>query len=168
MVRVERVRLAPTSIEGEHQLRVEPLTERVFLCELLQLGYDVRVPSQLEVGVDSFFASRELQLLDPVELARANESKRKSAERLSAKQRERLEQERTALLRRPAKRVRCESLEPVHVELSLFDAEAVAAARLDPVDSEQLAQPAHVSLDGVPRPQAAARRPRAPPQPHRR
>ena len=132
-------------------MRVEPLTERVFLCELLQLGDDVRVPSQLEVGVDSFFASRELQLLDPVSLRPRERVEAEVRERLSAKQRERLEQERAALLRRPAKRVRCESLEPVHVELSLFDAEAVAAARLDPVDSEQLAQPAHVSLDGVPR-----------------
>src|SRR5260221_8912378 len=52
-VHLERLGLAPPSVEGEHQLPPQPLSEGVLRDEALDLADEFSRAPELEVGVDS-------------------------------------------------------------------------------------------------------------------
>ena len=58
-VRVERVGLPSRAVQGEHELPPQPLTQRVFLNESLELGNEPRVAAEIEVGSDPLFDCRK-------------------------------------------------------------------------------------------------------------
>ncbi len=51
-VRLERVRLSPRAVQGEHQLGVQALLIGVLDDEGLEGSDELRVPAQLELGVE--------------------------------------------------------------------------------------------------------------------
>ena len=67
---VERVRLAAAAIQGEHQLRVQPLPPRMRPRELPQLGDQLRVAACLEAGLHPQLDRLEALLLQPRDLGR--------------------------------------------------------------------------------------------------
>ena len=52
LVRVQGLRLAPRAVEREHQLSSEPLSERMVENQPFELAEELRVPTELELGVD--------------------------------------------------------------------------------------------------------------------
>ena len=60
----QRVGLPAGAVEGEHELATEPLAQRVLLDELLELGHELRVASELEVGVDPLLEGCQALLLE--------------------------------------------------------------------------------------------------------
>ena len=75
-VGVERVGLPSRPVEGEHQLRAPPLSERVFSDERLELGHELCVPAELELGVDPLLERRGTLLLQLRALRRGRPSRR--------------------------------------------------------------------------------------------
>src|SRR5207244_5216802 len=62
-VEVERLRLPPVSVEGDHQLAARPLAQRVVPDERFELREDLRVPAELELGVEALLERDEPQFL---------------------------------------------------------------------------------------------------------
>jgi hypothetical protein len=56
-VGLQGLRLAAAAVESEHQLRPSAFPQRVLSDERLQLGDDLRVSTELEVGVDPLLES---------------------------------------------------------------------------------------------------------------
>ena len=52
-VGLQRVGLAPGPVEREHQLAVQALAQRLLSNQMLQLGYQLRVATRGQVGVDA-------------------------------------------------------------------------------------------------------------------
>ena len=67
-VRRQRLRLAPRAVERPHQLRAEPLAQRVLLDERLELADEIGVPAHFQLGVDAVLECREPGLLQPAGL----------------------------------------------------------------------------------------------------
>jgi hypothetical protein len=55
---LQRVRLATRPVEREHVLRAQALAQRVLAHEPLELGYQLDVTTETEVGVDALFDRR--------------------------------------------------------------------------------------------------------------
>ena len=62
---LERLRLAPGPVEGEHQLAAQALTERVLQDQPLELPHEVQVPTEGEVHIDPALERSEAELLQP-------------------------------------------------------------------------------------------------------
>ena len=67
---LQRLRLAPRPVEREHQLGPRPLSVRVPGDQDFEVGHDVGVPADLQLGVHEVLARRELELLEPSDLGR--------------------------------------------------------------------------------------------------
>jgi len=61
----ERVGLAAAAVQRQHELAVQPLAQRVGGYELFQLGGELIVPAQGQVGVDPGLQRGQPQLLQP-------------------------------------------------------------------------------------------------------
>jgi len=57
--------MASGAVQGQHQLTAETLSERVPADERLELGDELVVPAECEVGVDAILQARELLLCEP-------------------------------------------------------------------------------------------------------
>ena len=62
-VDLQRLRLPPRAVEGEHELSAQALAQRVFTDERLELGDDVLVSCQREIGFDALLETHEPALL---------------------------------------------------------------------------------------------------------
>ena len=68
-VRGERVGLAATAVEREHELRAQRLAQRVVGHERLQLADHVRLAAEREVGVDPRSHAHQAQVIEALGLA---------------------------------------------------------------------------------------------------
>ena len=65
---LERVGLPPRPVQGEHQLAVQPLAVRVLGDERLEVGDELIVPAEREVGLDALLEGDHPQLLQARDL----------------------------------------------------------------------------------------------------
>ena len=145
---LERVRLPPGAVQGEHQLGVQALLVGVLGDEGLERSDELRVPAQLELGVDL------LHLHDEPEVCESRERVAIRPLELDVRERRSPPQRKCALaqLDRPRKGLRArglrKALELGEVERARVDDETVAGGtRLEHVRPELLAQRVHVALD---------------------
>ena len=64
----QRLRLPARTVQGHHELRSQPLTQRVLGDELAQCRDDQLVPAEHQPGVDLVFERRGAQLVEAVDL----------------------------------------------------------------------------------------------------
>ena len=88
-VGLERVGLAAAAVERDEQLALEPLPERVRGDQRLELGQDVLVAAEREVGLDPILERGEPQVLEPPDLVLRERLVREVGERRAAPERER-------------------------------------------------------------------------------
>jgi hypothetical protein len=157
---LERLGLALTAIQREHQLAVQALAQRVLRDEPLELGDQLGVAAEREVGFDALLERREPQLLQARDLGLRERLGRQVAERRAAPQGQRVAQEagghpgvgRAGLPEQP--------LEAVQVDLMALDGERIGArARDDRLGAQRLAHLGDVHLQRLAR---GGRRPLAP------
>ena len=89
-VGLERRRLAAGAVQGEHQLSPQALAERLRGDDRLQLGDELAVAAEREVGVDPVLERGEPQLREAGGLGRRERLLRELGERRAAPERERL------------------------------------------------------------------------------
>ena len=97
----ERLRLAAAAVERQHQLPAQPLAQRVRADERLELGDQLGVRAELEIGCDPLLEHAEPQILEPVDLGLRERLRLEVGERRAAPQVERLAEQRR--LARPAR-----------------------------------------------------------------
>ena len=68
LVRVERLRLPTTAVQGQHELPAQPLAEGVLRQEPLELRDEIALASELELGVESILERGEAQLVEARDL----------------------------------------------------------------------------------------------------
>ena len=113
LVGLERLGLAPAAVEREHQLAAEPLVEWVLLDQRLELGREIGVAAQLQLGVEQVLRRGEPQLLEAADLDGGERLVDQVAERRPAPKAERLAELLGTRLRRVARaRLGAEPLEP--------------------------------------------------------
>jgi hypothetical protein len=121
--------LAAAAVQGEHQLPAQPLAQRMTGDERLELGDELTVAREREVGFDPFLEGGKAELIEPGDLLLCERVEGELGERRAAPEPERLTEqcrclERSARSeRRP--RPREQSCEAVRVELSVLDPEDV-------------------------------------------
>jgi hypothetical protein len=91
-VDVERLRLPPRSIERQHQLRGQPLAERLGTGEQLELADQLAVSAERKVGLDPLLERLKTQFLQTRDLALRERLVAEIGERLAAEERERVPQ----------------------------------------------------------------------------
>ena len=91
-VGLERVGLAATAIQREHQLAMQPLAPGVLAGELLELADELGMPPGGEVGLDSQLHGLEVLLLQARDLARRERRGGELGQRRPAPQLQRLAQ----------------------------------------------------------------------------
>ena len=91
---LERLRLPPGAVEGDHQLAAQALVERVVDHELLELGHELRAAAELELGLEAPLRDREAQVAQALDDRPGERLEREIGERLAPPQRERLPVER--------------------------------------------------------------------------
>jgi hypothetical protein len=137
LIRLERLRLPPGTVEGEHQLSAEALAVWVLAHERLELADERRVAAGGEIGVDPVLEARQAELVEPGALRLGETSLRDIGERAAAPERK----------RRGGLAGCDERLEALEVELARVDAKPVTGRlRLQAVLAQQLAQLGHVDL----------------------
>src|SRR5262245_40628425 len=123
---------------------------RVALYEHFELGDELRVPAELEIGLDPRLGRREDPLLDPPDLRRRPRLERDIGERPSPHERQRLAQLPGAPSRGGSGRTRDKRVEHVHVDLVGSDDYFVAtSAGEDALLAERLSQPGDVDLNAL-------------------
>ena len=103
---IERVGLASPAIEREHQLSEQPLVVGVAIDEGLELGDQLAVMAEQQVGVDAVLDRGHARLVQARDLGRREGLVGEIGQRLSAPQRERIDQDargRPRRRRRPAR-----------------------------------------------------------------
>ena len=65
MVGLQRLRLAPRAIQGQHQLAAQPLPQRVVCDQIAQLAHELPGATHREIGVHAVFDRGETELLEP-------------------------------------------------------------------------------------------------------
>ncbi len=65
-VELERFRLAPAAVEGEHRLRLHTLARAVLGCEACQLRQELRVAAKRQLGLDPLLERDQAKLLEPL------------------------------------------------------------------------------------------------------
>ncbi|HEY7691916.1 MAG TPA: hypothetical protein VH816_06195 [Gaiellaceae bacterium] len=121
LVSLECIRLAPRSIQGEHQLLAEPLAQRMFDDQRLELTDELSVSSACELGLESILERREPHLVQPGDLDPGESIEREIRQRWSPPERERIAEEDTRLGRRRASCSPHERFEAMQVELAIVD-----------------------------------------------
>ena len=91
-VRLEGIRLAPASVEREHELAPQPLAKRMARDQLSQLGGELRTPSPVEVRRHPVLEHRQPQLLQAGDLPLGEALVREVGEGRAAPHLERLSQ----------------------------------------------------------------------------
>ena len=69
LIRLERLRLAARAIEGEHELSAQTLPQRMLADKGLELGDELGVAAEGEVGLDPLLEGSQVQLLEASDLA---------------------------------------------------------------------------------------------------
>ncbi len=115
-VRSERLDLAAAAVERQHQQRAEALEHRLLLHQRLELGDQLAVASELEIGPDPTFERGEAELVEARDL-RPEHHLAEFRERRAPPERERLAQERCADREVGCSRLGDEALEHLEVEL---------------------------------------------------
>ncbi len=77
------VGLATRTVEREHELGTKALAERMFPDERVDLGDELRVPSQREIGVDALLENDQAKLLE-ARYRRLGKSRTDVGERVSS------------------------------------------------------------------------------------
>src|SRR5262249_62344361 len=85
---VERVRLPIAAVQREHQLAAQTLAKRMFRDERLELGHQLVMAAELEVGIDAVLDRSQMELLQPGDLALCERLGRKVGQRLSPPERQ--------------------------------------------------------------------------------
>ncbi len=65
LVGVERLGVPAAAVQGEHQLPAQSLPKRVAAYEPVELGDELRVASECQLGLDALLEAREALLLQP-------------------------------------------------------------------------------------------------------
>ncbi len=144
LVLVEGVRLAAGPVIGEHQLAAQGLAEGVLRDEGLELGHELRVPPQGEVGGHAPLESEQPQLLQSADRGLCERLVREVGERRPSPQGQRISERLGRGRRLFVLGLLDEPLERPDVERVRLDVEHVAGGgRLDAVGvrTERLAQP---------------------------
>ena len=149
----ERVRLAARAVEREHELRARALAQRLGLDERLELGDELGVTAEREVGVDALLDDDGSQLLEARDLRLRERLVDEVGERRPAPERERLAQRDlgggcVARLERGPPLLR-QAREAVHVHALGIELEDVAGRARGDDGAEHLAELRDVDLDGV-------------------
>ena len=63
LVGLQGFRLTTRAVQGQHQLGMEPLADRMLCGERLQFGTQRRVTAENEVGIDSILDRLQAQVL---------------------------------------------------------------------------------------------------------
>ncbi len=138
---LERLRLPTGAVEREHQLRPEPLPERMLANERLELRDEVGVSADRELRLGAFLEQCEVELLEARDLLLGERLVAELGERLAAPEGECLVEQ----LRPPRGLVRPglvdEPPHPGYVQLLRLEAHEIARRpRLDHVRPERLPQ----------------------------
>ena len=138
----ERLGLAAAPVEREHQVRAQPLAQRVRADERLDLGHELGVRAQLEVGGDPLLEHAEAQILEPVDLGLRERLQLHVGQRRPAPERERLaEEQRPVPPAQPHRASRTSRSKRAEIELVAVELEHVPGRpRLQQSGPEQLAQ----------------------------
>ena len=127
VVRGERLRLAAGAVEREHELGAQSLAQRVATDEGLELGHQIRVGLDLEVGRDPLLQHAEAEILEPVDLVLREVLELQVGERSTAPERERVSQEPLSSSGGSSiPRLAAQPLETAEVELLAVELEHVA------------------------------------------
>ncbi len=122
-IRLERLRLTAGRVERPHQRRARPLAQRVLADEGFELGDELRVTSEREVGVDPQLERAHAELLEPDDLRLGPVRVRKLGERRSAPELECVAKELRRGLGRCSLRLVHQPLEREEIELVRRDAD---------------------------------------------
>ena len=98
---VQRVSAAPAPVQGEHQLSAQPLVQRVRLDKRLEVGHDLVVAAEGQVGIDPLLDGHETQSFEPGDLVLREPLVDEVHERRAPPHLERLAQARQRLVRPP-------------------------------------------------------------------
>ncbi len=155
LVHGERVRLSAGAIEREHQLRAQPLSERLLRDQLLELADELAVSAEREIGVDPVLERCQSKLPEAHDLGLCKRLPRQIGERRAAPERKRRAQAvRTG--NRVTRRERgtsfvAEPSELEEVDALRLDREPVARRHgLECAVRQELSQLGDVDLDRVP------------------
>src|SRR5439155_5442065 len=131
-IRVERLRLPAGAIEGDHQLPAQSLPQRMSRHERLQLGGEIVVSAERQVGLESILRRGDVQLLEPRDLLVRKSLVREVRERRPTPEAERPSKEvcrlRMLFRREGGTTLGDEPLEAVSLELAGPERPAVGAA----------------------------------------
>ena len=116
----ERISLSPTPMQGEHEQTSQPLAQRVLAHQPLELGDQLGVAANREIGVEAQLERDQPQLFQPGDRVRRKRLVAEVRQRLSPPERERLPQgiagfSRVPLLEQPPS-LREEPLEPLEIK----------------------------------------------------
>ena len=130
--RLQRLGLAPAAIEREHPLTAQALAQRVLGHERLELGHQIGVAAERQVGVDAPLQRHRAPLLEPGDLGLRERLVRDVGQRGPAPQRQGLAQPRRRVAgsveRERLPTVVHQPLEAVEVELAVLHVDHVSAA----------------------------------------
>ena len=133
--------LTAAAVEREHLRAADPLAQGVLLRESRDLGHDLCMPSQLEVGLDALLQGAEPLLFQPRDRRLRERVVGEVCKRRPAPQRERLVQPVRGTLRIRSRRLVAQPLEAVEVEPAGLDPQHVPGRpRHDHVGAERPAQ----------------------------
>src|SRR5262249_21256922 len=97
----ERLRLPFRAVESEHELATKPLAKRMRLDQSLELGDELVVTPERQIGLDPLFDRRDPGLLEARDLGLSERVECEVCERGSAPERQSFEQRLRGLLRIP-------------------------------------------------------------------
>jgi len=146
-VDLERVCLAAAAIEGQHQLAAQTFPQRLLAHEPLELGNQLRVAPQRELGLDPLPERGQPLLFQPRSLA-AGEGVAELRQRRSTPQGQPFPVQPGGLggLLRAGRRY--QQLEAMEVEFTIADPDEIAGGlRQDQIPAERLAQLGDVHLE---------------------
>ena len=151
---LERVGLPVAPVEREHQLPAEPLAAPVLGDQRLELGDELAMAPEREVGLDAVLERRQPQLLQPRHLGLRERLVADVLVGVPAPQPERLAEARLRRAglapRQLGTPARDQELEALEIQLAGREAQPVAGpVQLDPLGAQAPAQAVHVDLQGV-------------------
>ena len=92
LVGQQRIGLPTRAVQGQQQLGPQPLPQRLLADQPLQLGHQLSVPPQPQVGLEAILHRAQPQLAQPVGLGRGDVAVSELLERLAPPQPQRLPQ----------------------------------------------------------------------------
>ena len=126
--RLQRLRMPAAAVEREHQLPSQPLPERMAADERVELGDELRMTAERQLGVDALLLARQV-LLDEPRLLQPSERLVELGERRAAPQRERTPQRGGGIVRAAVRErfapLGMQLLEGTQVERVAVEVEAV-------------------------------------------